>query len=394
MKKPRALIITTNPPLKEMGGSLLFYRQFIERDDYEVAVMTDRLDKKLDDIPWFQVGHPRLLARILKTRFALFGHDYIHLYAGKFISRDAISFARDFNPDIIITGAETWMSDLAITLGRKLNVPVAGHFMDWPTYASLGHDWVKKKFSSIFKRRYHCCQLAFGICPEMLEALGPHPNAHVYYPSGTWTGKETDSHEPVRESPFTVMFAGNLGQWYGEAIVDLLGVMGNGKGNNIQLRIAGKNAPWTEEREKELVREGVFLGFLDHEACSAALGRSDALLVIMGFDEESRMIESTSFKSKMVDYLVQQKPLIIWGPEYCTAVRHAQREKFAEVITERNPEAVVAAARTLRDNPEKAKTLVQNGTRFFKENLDADIVFKKALDETIKTINAYDKANQ
>jgi hypothetical protein len=283
------------------------------------------------------------------------------------------------------------MSDLAITLGKKLDIPVAGHFMDWPTYASLGHSWVKRKFTTLFKRRYHRCHLAFGICPEMLEALGPHPNAHVYYPSGNWRGEETRASQGANDCPFVIMFAGNLGQWYGHAIVELLDALeGHEK---IQLKVAGKNAPWTGERGKELMAAGNFLGFLDHEACANALADADALLVIMGFDEESRMIESTSFKSKMVDYLVQQKPLIIWGPEYCTAVKHARREGFAEVVTDRDPAAVVRVAEELRVNTAKRATLVQNGERFFKENLDADIVFGRALAETIKTIDAYRKAH-
>jgi hypothetical protein len=382
--------MTTNPPLNEMGGSLLFYRQFIERDDYEVAVMTDRLDKKLDTVPWFQVRHPSWLARILRTRISLWGHDYIHLYAGKFVTKEALQFARNFNPDIIITGAETWMSDLAITLAGKLDVPVAGHFMDWPTYASLGHEWVKRKFTSIFKRRYHRCHLAFGICPEMLEALGPHPNSHVYYPSANWNQSGTAEENISVDSPFTIMFAGNLGQWYGHAVEELLQAL---EGHDeVKLVVAGKNAPWSEERAEQLKVDGTYLGFLDHEACSEALKKADSLLVIMGFDEESRMIESTSFKSKIVDYLVQQRPLIIWGPAYCTAVTHALREGFAEVVTDKDPHAVIKVAEELRTNADKRKTLTRNGERFFKENLDAEIVFKGAFQATVKAIESYRKA--
>jgi glycosyltransferase involved in cell wall biosynthesis len=279
------------------------------------------------------------------------------------------------------------MSDLALTLGKKLNVPVAGHFMDWPTYASLGHAWVKRKFTRIFKRRYHRCHLAFGICPEMLDALGPHPNAHVYYPSGMWKDIEGNYSRNDASNSFVIMFAGNLGQWYGNAVVELLDALEEEKG--ITLKVAGKNAPWTGEREEQLVKEGIFLGFLDHEACAVELRKADALLVIMGFDEESRMIESTSFKSKMVDYLVQQKPLIIWGPEYCTAVKHARRKGFAEVVTEYDPRFVVNAAKMLKSSEKRRKELVRNGRQFFKENLDANNVFREALERTRESIRKY-----
>ena len=371
--KPRVLIVTTNPPLDTSGGSLLFYRQFILRKDYTAAVMTDNGLGKLDSIPWIKVEHPAWMQRLARTRLSLWVHDWIHLYAGRFVRREWVQFARDFKPDVIVGGAETWMMDLALSLGRQLNVPVAGFFMDWPTYASLGHDWCMNRLGEHFRKRYRASDAAFSISPEMREVLGEHPNSHLYYPSGEWSKSAPREPERAGDAPFTLLFAGNLGQWYGQAVDSLIRVLQDHPG--LQFRVAGNNVPWNPAREQALRENGVFLGFLKNGEYRQALAEADALLVVMGFDEESRLIESTSFKSKMVDYLLQQKPLIIWGPEYCTAVRHARREEFGEVVTDPDPRAVVAVLESLKADPDRQARLVGNGERFFRENLESGRVF-------------------
>lgn len=372
MAKPRILIVSTNPPFKEMGGSILFYRQFILRDDYEVAVISDRHDRQLDTVPWLPARHRPLLLRLMHTRISLWAHDYIHYVAGHFPDRDMIAFAEAFKPDLIVGTAETWMMDVALSLGKRLNVPVTGFFMDWPTYASLAHSWAKRGMTWLFRRRYRKSAAAFCICPEMRDALGPHPNAHIYYPSNDW---QEPRPLPARtgDHPYTLMFAGNLGQWYGHAITALIDAIEDHP--HLALRVAGANAPWSAEREAALREAGVFLGFLTDQSFRDALASADALLVVMGFDEESRQIESTSFKSKIVEYILTGRPLVIWGPEWCTAVQHARLHDFGEVVTSQDPAGVVEVMERLRADPARQQELIDKGQAFYRECLDPDKVF-------------------
>jgi hypothetical protein len=376
MKKPRVLVVSSNPPMNEMGGCLLFYRKFVERDDYTFAVVTNRVDYPGHGEPWLLVREPAWLQRLSRTRFANFAHDYRHALLGHRIPAEVKSFARSFAPDVIIMGAHNWMGDLGLALGRYLRVPVAGHFMDWASYAALGHRWMVHHLSSIYRKRYRRCDLAFGICPEMLETLGPHPNTEVFYPSGKSLDpppapRTRDDHEP-----FTLFFGGNLGQWYGHALAELGELLRSEPG--LALRVAGKHPSWSEAANERMSREGEFLGYLDKRAYRMEMERADALLVIMGFDEESRVVESTSFKSKLVDYLQLGRPVIVWGPDYCTAVRHAEREGFAAMVTTPDPREVVSVLRKLADEPARAREIVEAGHRFFNGYLDADKVMGRA----------------
>ena len=368
-----------------MGGSIIFHRQFVERDDHDLFVVTDREDFSSDHFPWKQYRLPRMLRRLQRTRFGNYFHDFVHLTAGWRIPRGIETVAREFNPDLIMIGAETPIADLGITLSRRLKVPLVGHFMDWPTFSMCGHQRIFKFASNRFLERYHACDLAFGICPEMLEKLGPHKNAHVFYPSGKLPESTPRSRERKSDEPFRLLFAGNLGQWYGGMVLSLAKALSGV--SSIRFAIAGKNAAWSEEETKWLNDTGIYVGYKKGNEYKQLFDDTDCLLVCMGFGEDARLIESTSFKSKFVDYLVSGRPIVVWGPEYCTAVRHAKKYGFAEFVTNPNPESVQKTALELAGDPKRREELVCNALKFFETEIDANVVFKRAYEEKCKLIS-------
>jgi hypothetical protein len=375
-----------------MGGSMLLFRQFVQRQDYELFVMTDQRNFTSEHFPSLVIEHPQFIQRLQRTRFSLLAHDYVHLLASRRIPRQVLQSCLDFRPDLIVTGAETWIADLAIRLARRMRVPVAGYFMDWPTYGMLGHHAVKTWCSRQFLRRYAACNLAFGICPEMLEALGPHPNSHVFYPPGSHrTSVPGTSVNQSREKPFRCLFAGNLGEWYGEMLLNLAARCQNEP--SLGLRIAGRNATWSEAQIQELTASGVFCGFLKGDPYEAELRRADVLLVLMGFGEECRLIESTSFKSKLADYLAMGKPILVWGPDYSTAVRSARQYQYAAVVDSPDPGEVMAELKRMAADPHRCQDLVVRGQQFFDEFLEPNRVFSRALAAMNSVIDASHSAN-
>ena len=55
----------------------------------------------------------------------------------------------------------------------------------------------------------------------------------------------------------------------------------------------------------------------------------------------------TSFTTKFLDYVAFGKPVILWGPEYCTPVRIACKNGGAAVVTESDPAAIVKLSRQM-----------------------------------------------
>ena len=55
----------------------------------------------------------------------------------------------------------------------------------------------------------------------------------------------------------------------------------------------------------------------------------------------------TSFTTKFLDYTAFGKPIILWGPEYCTPVWVARHDGGAMVVDKPEPDEVVAACRKI-----------------------------------------------
>ena len=95
--------------------------------------------------------------------------------------------ARDFKPDLVFTvaGSWNWTARLAQRVARRLGVPLVASFNDWFDFGVLMHPYFRCSLEKTFREFYRDCDLAFCTSEGMLEALGPHPNAHVLYPIGT-----------------------------------------------------------------------------------------------------------------------------------------------------------------------------------------------------------------
>jgi hypothetical protein len=62
----------------------------------------------------------------------------------------------------------------------------------------------------------------------------------------------------------------------------------------------------------------------------------------MSFEKEHELFMRTSFTTKFLDYVSFGKPVILWGPEYCTPVRVAREHGGAAVVSSADATAVVS----------------------------------------------------
>jgi hypothetical protein len=90
----------------------------------------------------------------------------------------------------------------------------------------------------------------------------------------------------------------------------------------------------------------------------------------MGFGDECAQTERTSFKTKFLDYLTFQKPIVIWGPEYCSAVRVAREFDAAECYTSPDAAGCIAALENVARSSERQKQLVANAHRMYQSRFE------------------------
>ena len=69
---------------------------------------------------------------------------------------------------------------------------------------------------------------------------------------------------------------------------------------------------------------------------------------------------ATSFPSKMIDAMQVGLPVVIWGPEYCSAVKWARKGERALCVTDPNAPAIRLALEELAASPEERERLAKS----------------------------------
>ena len=96
---------------------------------------------------------------------------------------------------------------------------------------------------------------------------------------------------------------------------------------------------------------------------------ANVLFLPMTFEAREKANMQVSFPSKLTEYTAAGLPLLIYGPEYCSAVRWARENvDSAEVVTQEGMPGLEQALRNLSD-PARRETLgrraIELGNRFF-----------------------------
>jgi hypothetical protein len=156
----------------------------------------------------------------------------------------------------------------------------------------------------------------------------------------------------------------------------------------IEFRFYGRNPSAGSDCEPNA--DGVYRGLLPFEQLKLVLAEANALIIPMGFEERASLIERTSFKTKFLDYLSYQKPILVWGPEYCSAVRVAREFDSAEICEERGAAAFLETILAVRDSPERQAELVKNGRKMYEDRFHPDKIhgdFVRKVQETVEKAN-------
>jgi len=381
MSKPRILIVSWTIPENSMGGGLLLHRHFALRNDYEIGIVTPN---PASTMPVFHrlIHEPGWLSRLKRTRLVRWFNDYSNLVYARQLNSDLLRAVHEFQPDIIFNVAETWVSFQALKVARKMKIPFACYFMDWAHYAAHCHGWAVPLMDRMYRRLYRESNVAFCISDGMREELGPHPNAHVVYPTPSIEREVgaamqpdfADSNRHSEGGRFEFLFAGNLAHWYGEQVASILKLLD--QETKVSMRVFGNYHSWPKEFEQRQRQKGAYFGFKPYEELIPEFHKADAFFLPMGFDQSAELIERTSFKTKFLDYLAFNKPILIWGPEYCTAVRVALHYNSALCVTDPDPRSLLEAMKRMAGDHVLRAALLKNAERMRAQDFNSDAVYR------------------
>lgn len=375
------LLISSVIPQNTTATELVLHRHFAAaKGELKVTLASDHsaLADNPDGIPI--LPNP-ILARLTKTRWAAIAHS-LRQFLPTHDTRALHQYLRQHRPDAILTVAHGTLYPLALCMAQRFRLPLIAIFHDW--FPDLA--WVPNSLRSYlnhqFLQLYRHSDLAFCVSEGMRQALGNHPNAQVLPPiPGDEISLVEDTSTPAQRDtqvPFTAVYAGNLSNCYA-SMLQALGRLAKTT-ESIRLRFVGPPPQWSPAVLHDLTDAGIYGGFLSRAELLRELHQADALLVVMSFDEGDRRRMETSFPSKLIDYCAIGKPLVIWGPDYCSAVRWASTYQSAITVTNPTPHALVDALEAIADQTEQHHFYAQQAKKVGTSTFEPQTIQRQFID--------------
>ena len=345
----RVLLVSIVPPKNDCGVRIVMHRQLVERNPFELHVASNAdFDNGL--LVHTTLRLPYLMYRLRKSRFgprlAPWITDYENLI-WPLTANDALEASvQRFQPDVVLTLAECGLCHVARKTAQRHGLPLAGLFLDWfPVMKGhYGHKWAERILSQHFRDLYAACDLAFCTSDGMREMLGPHPNSHVIYPM-PGRHRVPEQSWPPPSGKFRVVYVGSVENFYGRMLCSLIEKIE--ATSDLEIIVVGPNPDWPKSLLERARANGTYVGFKPPEEAAEVLASANTLLSVMSFEKEYELFMRTSFTTKFLDYVAFRKPVILWGPEYCTPVRVVREHGGAAVVTTDDPGAVVSLCREI-----------------------------------------------
>ncbi|MFM7406131.1 MAG: hypothetical protein ACKO3K_05565 [Cuspidothrix sp.] len=267
-------------------------------------------------------------------------------------------------------------------IAQRYQLPLVTIFHDWfPDLPSL-HKPCCDLLAKRLQKLYQQSNLALCVSEGMKNALGSHSNSKALYPIPALLAKKITKQHQVKNdqqisSRLKVVYSGNLYE-YRPILAQLLEVTKSHP--QIQVQVRGSRPNWPADFRSEMRDRQLWLDFAPREELNDWSASADVFLVVMSFDPALRKRMETSFPSKLPEYAQFGKPIVIWGPEYCSAIRWGREGDRAICVTDENPTILVSALERLKDSPQQLEYYRQQAKIASQTEFNPSIIQNQFLD--------------
>ena len=339
-RKIKILYISSVIPDTSCGAHIAIYRHFVAKNDFDVTVCSYQAANSETNSKYI-IPMSKLRTRLQNTRFSRLLWNLHYFLSWKFIPKELLSFAKESEPDIIMTVPDNIHSGFALQLSSILKKPLVVDLQDLFPLSQLISDYMKpygltrrfllKQFFNIHK----AAKLAFYTSEGMKEFFPDHPNGHVLYPIGDFSNRpldiDKDTASSTTERPFTIVYAGNCYGAYGRMLLKFAKLVKESPELHLKIFPVGKG--WSDKDIKIMTEAGIYQKFTPFEELKKELAAADAFLTVMSFEPPEKPFVSTSFTTKWLDYAPYGKPIFVWGPEYSSAYIFAKKHNSGITTT-------------------------------------------------------------
>ena len=342
--QPEIIVISSVIPAPTSAGEIILYRHLTQAEDWTISVVPNPQQIKQ------RSTIAKLISRLGNTRLHSWINDLNVIACGQSWENILSSQKPNSQNTIVLTVAHGDGCWAALRYAKKYELPLVTVFHDWWPDVPLVH----KRFRSLLKHRfqelYQNSDLALCVSEEMRNTLGFHPNSRILYPipAELPSGFKSEKAPQANDSQLLrVLYSGSLYD-YGAMLAKLLQKTQDHSSLLVQIR--GKNPNWSAKFRQEMSDRNLWLDFAPRSQLNKWLASADVLIVVMSFETAMKRRMETSFPSKLAEYAQFKKPIVIWGPEYCSAVQWASKNDSALCVTNQNPDELVFTLEKLQSS--------------------------------------------
>jgi glycosyltransferase involved in cell wall biosynthesis len=379
MREIRVLIFSSVVPnARGSGGELVLHRHLESSPGIRCEL-----------VRW--QGFPfrlKLIGKLRQVGFQSFSRSWECLFPVLPSRKLVYEFLERFQPDVLLTVAHGWWHIQARRVARELNLPLVCLFHDWwPDFPEIPVAF-GPRVERQFLRTYRESDAAICVSDQMRSELGERTNSFVIHPVPSFTRAQPWT--PNFKLPLRVVYFGNLRE-YGPLIENALRAL-NGS-DRVRLEVFGPNPLWTSGAEDYFRSRNLYHGFPPSDQFVEALQHFQAALVVMSFAPALRRRMTTSFPSKMIDAMQLGLPVVIWGPEYCSAVQWARQGERAVSVTDLNPSVLRRALEELAASPSEQERLAKSARDAAAVEFNPERIQGQFMDALRRAIYSHDGAD-
>jgi glycosyltransferase involved in cell wall biosynthesis len=349
-------VISSVLPEGTTGGQVVLHRHLVVRcgkqtDDWRIHLHGE---SQIGERPPGLVR--RVIKRLQRTRLARYCNDLAAVETGRRLDHLLPVRTEPRGRGVVVTVAHGELWQAAVRYARAQQLPLVTFFHDWWPDIPAVHRPVRRFLDAKFRFLYRQSASALCVSNGMLEALGDHAGPEVLYPIPQRIKPPAIYKREPRSGTFCLKYSGNLFE-YGPMLEEAMKAFAPASG--LRLEVRGANPRWSPGFQEEMKKQGLWHEFAPRHELDAWLSEADAFLVPMSFASDMARRMQTSFPSKLTEFAQLGKPLILWGPDYCSAVRWAAESAKALCVTNKNPGALVAQVKELANSPPEWERLAR-----------------------------------
>jgi glycosyltransferase involved in cell wall biosynthesis len=385
MRTPKLLIVSQAFP-PEVSGSATLLTNIVEAFKGECTAISgySRYVKRdpslVPPCPTISIRPPRI--RLFELLYARTINRF------RFIVRSAIrKQVRRDRPDVIM-GAfpHSTFFIAAFEVAQEFGIPFFAHMHDlWQENYPDGY--YAKTLADKYERHI-LTTAARVLCMTSTQQLHYKNKYGVesdLLPHSIPPGKiaAAEKHLSERSLPkTTILFAGAVSSVMND---DALKVISN---SLTQLGIEYDLLFCTNAKREELAAKGydmshLHLKWVSKDELEVLLSSADILLAPLSFKNGSDDEVRTVFSTKLLEYLVAGKPILVYGPHDCFHSTSARENGWAFTVEDENPQTLTDTVRHILENREACERVVQNAFREA-ESRNAEIVAAQLSDLIVR----------